>query len=68
LALYRLLLFLNGDLVGEVSRDCADDLESLEAARKLSINYAVEVYWGNRLVARVKMGDEPLNSSDRLSG
>jgi hypothetical protein len=42
-----------------------DDLDALEAAKTLAINHIIEIWQGARQVARVKVGDEALNASDR---
>jgi len=68
MASYQLFLFRDGELVGKVSRHCADDLDALEAARKLCGDHAVELYCDGKLIARVKHGDEPLNVRDLHSG
>jgi hypothetical protein len=68
LALYRLMLFRDDELVGQVGLHCADDLDALDVARELSKDHAVEAYLEQRLVARVKYGDEPLNLRNRHSG
>ena len=68
MALYQIFQFRNGELVGEVKRQCADDLDALDAARALCMEFAVEVYTGLRLVARIKKGDAPLAAKDANSG
>ena len=64
MALYRLFLFRDGELVGEVKRHCADDLDALEAARALCDYHVVEVYCELRFIARVKQDDPPLRVRD----
>jgi len=44
-----------------------DDLDALAAAKNLCSDHAIEVWQGNRQVARVKAGDEVLNASDPQS-
>ena len=50
------------------SRDVAapDDLAALQEAERDCVEYAVEVWQGARRVARVKLGNAPLDSSDRM--
>jgi len=68
LAAYCLLLFRDGELTRKEERHFADDLDALDAARRLSQDYAVEVYLDNIFVARVKLGDAPLDVGDLQSG
>jgi hypothetical protein len=44
-----------------------DDLDALDAAQKFSTRYAVEVWQGDRRVARVNLADGPLRTLDRQS-
>jgi hypothetical protein len=46
----------------------ADDLSALGEARRLSATHTIEVWQGNRKVARVKKGDIPPACTDRLAG
>ena len=68
MAVYRLYLYRHGELAAKMNRHCADDMDALEAARGLCRDYSIEVYLEERLIARVKEGDEPLNVRDRHSG
>ena len=68
MAAYCLLLFRDGELARKEKRHYADDLDALDAARLLSRDYAVEVYLDNNFVARVKLGDAPLDVGDLRSG
>ena len=68
MATYKLFLMRGGGPVGQQERECHDDLEALEAARDLCGDHAVEVWQGERLIARVKHRDEPLNVRDAHSG
>jgi hypothetical protein len=45
-----------------------DDLDALAEAERLSATHAVEIWDGERRVARVKKGNLPLASMDRLAG
>lgn len=49
------------------SVECRDDLEALAAARKESPQQVVEVWEGNRFVARVKKDDAALTAEDTQS-
>ena len=51
--------FLVGNWTG------VDDLAALDHARKLSIMHAVEVWQGDRRVARVNRANAPLATEDR---
>jgi hypothetical protein len=45
-----------------------DDLDALEAAENLAEHCRVDVWTGERLVAQVKKGNEPLSVKDLHSG
>ena len=66
--MYKLILIREGEVVAEVAKSLDDDLDALDAARAHCQHCIVEVYNHTRLVARVKMGDEPLNVRDANSG
>ena len=66
MAAYKLFLWRDGELVGEVKRHCADVLDALDAARGLCRDHMVEVYADARLVGRVKQGDKPLTLNHPL--
>ena len=65
MALYRLYLLQDGENVGRITQNCADDLDALAAARALCQDQIVEVYTEARLVARVTPGDEALFRKSR---
>jgi hypothetical protein len=43
----------------------ADDLAALVEAERLSVTHTIEVWEGNRLVARVKKGYAPIAETER---
>jgi hypothetical protein len=45
-----------------------DDLAALAEAERISGTHTIEIWEGNRKVARVKKGNAALSSADRLSG
>lgn len=45
-----------------------DDLDALAEAERLSVTHTIEVWDGDRRVARVKKGNVPLSVNDRLGG
>jgi hypothetical protein len=45
-----------------------DDLSALEAAENLAEHCRIDVWNGERLVAQIKKGNEPLNVKDAHSG
>jgi hypothetical protein len=49
------------------SVECRDDLDALAAAKKESPQQVVEVWEGNRFVARVKEHDAALTAEDTQS-
>ena len=46
---------------------CQDDLDALALGEKLAAETAVEVLEGSRLVARIKLGNAPLDAEDSKS-
>ena len=67
MALYKLFLIRDGELVGEIARHFADDLDALDAANELCRDHDVEIYRDIALVGRVKQGNAPLNAEDSHS-
>lgn len=55
---YKLFLFRDGELSGSLVRECAEDQDALEIAYTVSRDHAVEIFDGERLVARLKQGSE----------
>ena len=66
MALYTLFLLQDGDPVKKINIECGDDLDALDAARPHARDRVVEVYTETRLVARVRVGDEPPNAHDTV--
>ena len=62
MALYTLFLMQDGERVEQVTRDCADDLDALDAGVVLCRDHVVEVYAETRLVARINKGDKPFDT------
>lgn len=56
------LLKESGEIVREESHDCIEDLDALNVAYVLCIEYAVEVWQDERFVARLKCGERPPQS------
>ena len=46
---------------------CSDDLDALSAGIRRSDSHALEIWQGERLVARVKLGNTPLDATDARS-
>jgi hypothetical protein len=46
---------------------CRDDLDALDEGVRRSANWSIEVWDGVRLVARVKLGNAPLDATDTRS-
>jgi hypothetical protein len=61
---YKLFLFNDGELIGRLTRELADDLDAVDFAYDLCRNHAIDVFDGERLVARVKQGSEPLKGRE----
>jgi hypothetical protein len=57
----------NGEIAGREEILCADDLAALECARTLCVDCSVEIWVGERFVGRIKMGNAPLDASDKRS-
>jgi hypothetical protein len=58
---------LEGDIMEEDARDFSHDLDALDYARSLAGSHSIEVWDGERRVARVKPGDVAATPSDRES-
>lgn len=43
---------------------CRDDLDALDEGVRRSAVHAIEIFQGSRLVARVKLGNAPLDPND----
>jgi hypothetical protein len=67
MAYYRFRFLEDGKPVSQVDHDHADDLDALAKAEILSVDSEVEVWDGDRFVARVKKGNPALNEEDRTS-
>jgi hypothetical protein len=59
------------DRQGEVALShvvrCSDDLDALSAGIRRSSSYAIEIWQDERFVARVKLGNAPLETADMSS-
>lgn len=56
-----------GHVVSSQDLRVADDLSALREAEKASGHHAIEIWQGPRRVAHVKLGNAPLNTTDRMS-
>src|SRR5262249_15672903 len=65
---YSLFLFQDGRPVGNVARSHNHDSDAVADARNMCASLSVEVWHGDRLVARIPQGDEPHYVNDRYSG
>ena len=66
MAVYRFHLINKGRVVTTVARDCAEDIDALEIARRFASSFGVEVWQGSKVVARLKLSDAPLTVKDGL--
>jgi len=64
---YDIYRLYEGSTANKWSVECRDDLDALAAAKKVSGPQALEVWEGNRFVARVKENDEALTARDLQS-
>jgi len=58
------LLDLEGAIALSQNVACVDDLDALAQGVRHSDHWAIEIWDGARLVARVKLGNAPLDSRD----
>ncbi len=54
----------NASVIVSRSVRCKDDLAALDEGIRRSVRHAIEIWQGERLVARVKQGNAALDSSD----
>ena len=66
MAVYRFHLINKGRVITTVARDCAEDIDALDMARRFASNFAVEVWQGSKVVARLKLNDAPRTAKDSL--
>jgi hypothetical protein len=69
MGLYILVFHTDDDIaVQRMEALFGDDLDALEAAENLAEHCKIDVWTGDRLVAQVKKGNEPLSVKDQRSG
>ena len=69
MGLYILVFHTDDDIaVQRMEALFGDDLDALEAAEHLAEHCKIDVWTGDRLVAQVKKGNEPLSVKDQRSG
>jgi len=66
MAVYRFHLINKGRVVTTLARDCAEDIDALDMARRFASNFAVEVWQGSKVVVRLKLNDVLLTVKDGL--
>jgi hypothetical protein len=59
---------LDGEVAYAVMHEFSDDLDALDTAHQLAQDFEIEIYQGERFVARVNKGSRPLDISDSRSG
>ena len=59
------LPYMQGAVAKSHTVRCGEDLDALAEGVRKSVAHAIEIWQGRRLVARVKLGNAPLNSADR---
>jgi hypothetical protein len=64
---YRFDFRLDGAVLHSAEHQFDDDLDALDEAARLSEDFEIEIVSGERFVARVKKGDEPLSARDAKS-
>jgi hypothetical protein len=61
MASYRFHFLKSGQIVGNASREFANDLDAIDKARKLASRFEIDIWLEEKWVARVHEGAEPLN-------
>lgn len=61
---YELRFIADGEVIWTTEEAFRDDLDALDEARLVAVAHDVQIWQGVKLVAHVKMGDEPLNIGD----
>lgn len=56
-----------GDVALSHTIRCSDDLDALSAGIRCSNTHAIEIWQDERFVARVKLGNAPLEAADTHS-
>ena len=62
MASYRFRFLQEDQCLFQVDRDVANDLDALDNAEIMSGDYEVEIWSGNRFVARIKQGAAALTA------
>jgi hypothetical protein len=65
---YRFDFRRDGTTLYHAVHEFRDDLDALEAAEKLESEFEVNIWCGERLVARVKPHNEPSTGADEMAG
>jgi hypothetical protein len=61
MASYRFHFLKSGQVIGNASREFANDLDAVDKARKLATRFEIEIWHEDKWVARVNEGAEPLH-------
>jgi hypothetical protein len=64
---YEFKFVRSGETISSDARAFQDDLDALDEAVNQAIECDVQVWQGNKKLARVKKGNAPLNERDRYS-
>jgi hypothetical protein len=61
MASYNFYFLECGQIVGNASREFANDLDAVDKARKLAKRFEIDVWLDDKWIARVNEATEPLN-------
>jgi hypothetical protein len=65
---YQFNFLSDGKTVYAAKHEFADDLDALDSAERLAQDFEIEIYYGERFVARINKGGRALNVGDACSG
>jgi hypothetical protein len=68
LLIYTFHYRLDGQIAYSAKHEFIDDLDALDTAEQLVAEFEIEVFSGDRFVARINKGDRALNIEDARSG
>jgi hypothetical protein len=68
LLIYTFNYRFDGEIAYSAEHPFTDDLEALDTAEQLAAHFEIEVFNGDRFVARVNKGSRALNTQDARSG
>jgi hypothetical protein len=67
MASYRFYFLKCGQIVGNASREFANDLDAVDKARKFASRFEIDIWLEDKWVARVNESAEPLNIREQIA-